>query len=175
MFVSQIIHEVSYHSFNRYNNVVHFLQNKKKEEGYKKYNPKVTSFKVRGEIDDGIFEPGETVVIEEVEIVNDGDLTLPEGCCLQMTQSPHFVPLANQTFSLPEIKRGEKLTAKCQFKGTLVNTKNNFPRCYREYAEIFTSITLLGREFRDSVFHKRILVQYPVRVSLSLLVAIHKP
>lgn len=63
--------------------VVTDAQGREMESSGYLYHARVTAYTVSGEIDDGIFEPGETIEIRNMKVSNVGGLTMPSGTVLQ--------------------------------------------------------------------------------------------
>ena len=130
-----------------------------------RYSVKVKGFRVVCEHADDIFEPNERIAVSEVTLVNNGGLSLPAGAEVLMEPSStvNFDPTR---YKLPEIAPGKSVKIPTTFYGRIfdqppptatggLNTK----------AEFYTRVELLGRPFLDSLIPKKLVVQYPVKLS----------
>jgi hypothetical protein len=135
------------------------------EEGYKKYTVKVIDYRVEGCIDDGVFEPGEELLIKDITLYNDGDLTLPKGCALYLKETESFEPIDSDHL-LPEIVPGQKITIKFNLRGRIKPIPSpTKPGRYSGLLDISTYCELLNKNFRDSEMKKQIEVTYPIQLA----------
>jgi hypothetical protein len=76
------------------------------ESASSRYQPRLQSFDIRTEPDHGIFEPGQLVLSYNFSVCNDGQLTLPQGCIIEILPSTGVLPLP-QFISVPQIAPGD--------------------------------------------------------------------
>ncbi|CAH6418924.1 Hypothetical protein POVN_LOCUS648 [uncultured virus] len=126
----------------------------------------VSSFELVDENQDGIFEPGTEVWIQNTKWRNHGDLTLPEGCSLQyLATSPSLtaLPLVE---SLPEVKKMGEEVSPTRFRLTIDDIK--FPSAqapHQTLVSLTSRVTLLGREFLDGSVATALNVQFPIKIT----------
>ena len=119
---------------------------------------------VLGLIDDGVFEPGEQIVLHNVTILNDGGLTLPSGAFLKIQPTASFKPI-DEYIPIPPIRPGETIRLNDIF-GTIVEDYNLVrSEQYRTDCVVSVHAELLYRHFEDSFFTKTIPVFYPLQIS----------
>src|SRR3989338_7800223 len=70
-----------------------------------KYEATVCGYRVRGkDLDDGVFEPGETVIIDQLLVFNSGELTLPAGAIVRFPKTNDLQAVdVDDAFVLPSI------------------------------------------------------------------------
>lgn len=138
--------------------------NERIEQGNKRYNAKVTGFTIKGCVDDNVYEPGEEIFIEKVEITNDGNLTLPAGCLLTLKRTETIIPMEDCVFKLPEIKPNGNIVVDCKLRAKIAENSKPVTARFKGIADVCTCITLLDCSFEDSLFQKQIPIQYPIRI-----------
>jgi len=137
------------------------------EQGPTRYNVRVSRYTVQGIIDDGIFEPGEEIAIRDIQILNDGSLTVPAfQVALTIPSNDGFI--SSQTvYYLPEIKPGETFNVPQEFRGSIApDMRQTVVDRYISKSTILTSATLLKRPFDDSIVNTVLTVGYPIQISL---------
>ena len=132
-----------------------------------RYDTEVTSFKVISAIDDGIFEPNERISVFDVTVVNSGGLPLPSGASAFMpsTKTVKFEPTR---FDLPSehLYPSQTFTIPITYYGRIFDQPPpNVPGPFVSYAEFHPRIELLGRPFEKSFLHRKLTVQYPVKLA----------
>ena len=65
------------------------------------YQARVTSYEIRGEIDDGIFEPNERIEVHKLCVKNVGGITMPSGSLLHFYSLDRTVTFDEATQVLP--------------------------------------------------------------------------
>ena len=132
-----------------------------------RYDIEVTNFYVTSAIDDGIFEPNERILVSGCCVVNVGGLPLPPGATAFMpsTKTIKFEPtryelpsdqmLPNQSFVIPITYYGRIFD----------QPPPNVPGPFVSSAEFHPRVELLGRPFEKSFLHKKLVVQYPVKLA----------
>ena len=60
------------------------------ETGNDIFNAVVTSFKIRDENDDGVYEPGTTLTLYDITWNNNGAMNMPAGCVATVVQVRDF-------------------------------------------------------------------------------------
>jgi hypothetical protein len=137
------------------------------EQGPTRYNVRVESYTVHGIIEDGIFEPGEEIVIRNVRVVNDGSLSVP-AFRVALSMPPCLGFFATEApYYLPEIKPGQVFDVPQEFRGIIapdpravVNEK------YVASAVIRSQAILAHRPFKDALKETVLPAAYPVQVAL---------
>eukprot|EP01098_Paradermamoeba_levis_P015659 TRINITY_DN8071_c0_g2_i1.p1 TRINITY_DN8071_c0_g2~~TRINITY_DN8071_c0_g2_i1.p1 ORF type:complete len:1022 (+),score=240.84 TRINITY_DN8071_c0_g2_i1:1250-4315(+) len=132
------------------------------ESSPKKYNPEVTHYTVRGEIDDGVFEPNEFILISDVTIVNTGGLTLPAGFRFQFASTPTVG--CGQEYILPSLAPGGVFVIPYVFRGRIFDVPSPArPGPFLGCATFESSVDLWGRWIDSSILATRLVVQYPIK------------
>ena len=131
-----------------------------------RYDSEITSLKVTSAIDDGIFEPNERILVSEVVVVNSGGLPLPDGVSTFMpsTKTIKFEPTR---FDLPSeyLLPGQSFVIPITYYGRIFEQPpSNVPGPFVSTAEFHPRAELLGRPFEKSFLHKKLVVQYPVKL-----------
>jgi hypothetical protein len=141
------------------------------EQSSTRYNVRTMGYNVRGVVDDNVFEPGEELLIDNIQIANDGGLTLPH-----LTTQMRVVPLdngfysdPNDVYALPCMNSTSNALVQHTFHGHLVpDVRPVMDDIGMKRLDIRTTIapraTLLGRPFDASMLATTLTVQYPVRV-----------
>ena len=136
-------------------------------ESATRYDAKVTNFNVTSAIDDGIFEPNEQILVSKCCVVNTGGLPLPSGAIVFMppTETIRFKPMQyelpsenmfpNQSFIIPITYYGRIFD----------QPPPNAPGPFVSSAQFHPRIEILGRPFEKSYLHRKITVQYPVKLA----------
>jgi hypothetical protein len=128
------------------------------EQSCERYNIKVLHFDIIG-ITDNIFEPGELINIKNINIINTGGLTLPEGCVLTFS-SP--ILLESKEIHLKSLKPKEEINLSDQISCRIIDRKVS------EKSNLFdirSTVKLLDRTFEDSILVKKIKVEYPIVIT----------
>ena len=135
------------------------------EQSGTRYDAHVTNLHIASGIDDGIFEPNESVIVSGMVMVNDGGLTLPSGAeaYIPCTQTMKFKPTR---FTLPEINSGSSFVVPITYYGRIFDEPPpNKPGPFVSRAEFIPRIELLGRPFERSFLKQTLVVQYPVKLA----------
>jgi hypothetical protein len=131
------------------------------------YSLRVNSFTIRAnpKYDDGILEPGETIFIENVQLVNTGELTCPAG--VSLTLSPQGDSLSSQDqIILPSIPPNGTFNVHRPIKATIgKEILTNDGLMHKNAVFVETKCDLLNRVFSDTVVRKCIDVEYPIQIS----------
>jgi len=142
------------------------------EEGNSCFNVRIEGCAVRALNDDGIIEPGEELLLENISLKNIGGISLPEGCrlsvkpleCIEYATSimlPRVAP--NETLHLHtaiQIKITENCLEPKQNTGSLSNVT---PK-----KQLSLQLQACFDGFEDYLFppytHSPLFIQYPVRI-----------
>jgi hypothetical protein len=79
-----------------------------KEKSSEKFLLRIVSLTICDDYNDGLFSPGETIVIKDIVVMNCGGLTLPEGAKLFVISSD-TIQAFDEFITLPEVRPGEYL------------------------------------------------------------------
>jgi hypothetical protein len=136
------------------------------EQSYYKFNLCVDTFTIRGELDDGIFEPGERVVIENIQVTNNGGLTLPAGSLLWFPNTSTFQS-EKAIFSLPAISPNCTHVVPQAFYGNIPDIPEaQVIGRYQSQTTVLSHSELMYRKFNNAAIESTILVQYPVQINI---------
>ena len=131
----------------------------------KRYELTLESFTLQNVLADQIFEPLQEVIVSQVAVVNQGDITLPPGAVLSMESLDNsFAVLEPKEFVLGGIIPGERVI----FDPNLRLQVRDFPTSLRpgplqEKAVVSSCIRLRGRSFLESITASEVTVQWPLR------------
>ena len=136
-------------------------------ESATRYDIEVTNFNVISAIDDGIFEPNERVLVSGCCVVNSGGLPLPSGATAFMpsTKTIKFEP---NRYELPsdQMFPNQSFVIPITYYGRIFDQPPpNVPGPFVSSAEFHPRVELLGRPFEKSFLHKKLVVQYPVKMA----------
>jgi hypothetical protein len=130
-----------------------------------RFNVAVTSYLVRDENDDGIYEPGSEVIVTNVRSINNGGLTLPPGAVLQFPSTPTAIS-KNVCEVIPQLRVHEVNEAKSSFQLYLPEHRDATQNSsLRKTANIVSHSSLLGRVFPESLVQHPLQVQWPVAIA----------
>ena len=130
-----------------------------------RFDAEVEKLRIASAVDDGIFEPNEMIMVSEVLVVNSGGLPLPAGSSafIPSTKTIKFQPTK---YDVPEIMPKHVVTIPVTYHGRIFDQPPpNVPGPFVSSAEFHPRIELLGRPFEKSFLHKKLTVQYPVKLS----------
>ena len=136
-------------------------------ESATRYDAEVTNFNVISAIDDGIFEPNERISVSGCCVVNSGGLPLPSGATAFMpsTKTIKFEPTR---YELPsdQMFPNQSLIIPITYYGRIFDQPPpNVPGPFVSSAEFHPRVELLGRPFEKSFLHKKLVVQYPIKLA----------
>ncbi len=141
------------------------------ESGVKRYHLRVVSYRVRETLPDAVFEPGDLVHIDEIRVINDGDMTLPSGSLLHVFAQDHtsyklqFIGNYNQNISLPTLAVGQVFEVPASLQARIVGPQDYIRHAPLQSEIILqTKVELLNREFSHSALSTRIPVQFPLQI-----------
>jgi hypothetical protein len=137
------------------------------EQSFHKFNLVVDSYSVRGELDDGIFEPGERVIVENVHVRNNGGLSLPAGALLVFPDTTTFIS-DKQAYVLPTIRPNETFIVPQLFYGTIPDIPEaSYIGRYLSQSTVASHSELVYRTFNAEPVVTTLPVQYPLQISVS--------
>jgi hypothetical protein len=122
---------------------------------------KVLSFTIRPKNPDGVIEPGETLIIENIKMSNDGGLVVPSGTRLKVLNTPFI--FCEEQINLPEIPPFKTYTSP---KSIEVVIRPSIPNGWKkeQIVAIHLQADILGRVFKRSCVSANFIVQYPLRI-----------
>lgn len=131
-----------------------------------RYDAVVESFKVTPTLNDGIFEPNESIIVSGLVVHSIGGFNLPCGTSVLIPSTP-TIKFESSRFNFPHpITAGKKYTIPFNFKGRIVDASPPNTPGHRELemAQFCTRIEVLGRPFERSFLRQKLKVQYPVQL-----------
>ena len=136
-------------------------------ESATRYDAEVTAFNVTSGIDDGVFEPNEQILVSKCCVINKGGLPLPSGATLFMpsTKTIKFKPTQ---YELPSEKMfpNQSFIVPITYYGRIFDQPPpNAPGPFVSSAQFHPRIDILGRPFEKSYLHRKLTVQYPVKLA----------
>lgn len=140
------------------------LNNDEIEYGSKIYNLQILDYKIKGELDDGIFEPGETIEIDQFVLYNDGDLSIPYGSQLNLKNTHSFLLNQKDGILIEEIKSKQKITKNQKLQGKIMTDLPKKQGIRIGECQIISGCELFGKDFPDSFKDMTIQVQYPIQI-----------
>ena len=93
------------------------------EQAARRYELSVESFRLRGERDDAVFEPGEAITIHDLVLHNPGGLTLPAGVMLAVAPSAGLEGTPGSAITLPSVPPGQRRRVPGPMKVRLVESE----------------------------------------------------
>ena len=131
-----------------------------------RYEAHVTALKVTSAIDDGIFEPNESIAVSGVLVTNSGGLPLPGGtqALIPSTNTINFEPTR---FTFPtHLLPNQQYIIPTTFHGRIFDQPPpSEPGPFVSSAQFATRVELLGRRFVKSYLVQDLPVQYPVKLA----------
>jgi hypothetical protein len=116
------------------------------------------------EDDDGVFEPGETIVFTEAEFHNTGSLTSPSNVCFAVVETP--VLQSSGSMTLTPIAPQKSMTLSISSIQAKIHPRA-IPAGQRQTKITVTSqCSIDGKLFPDSIVSTELLIQYPISMNV---------
>ena len=134
-----------------------------------KYETTVCGYRIRGkDLDDGIFEPGERIIIDQVVICNTGEITLPPGALLHFPPSDGLLSVPTEDyFVLPSIPPRGHITVPHSWVRQIkpIASPDLLPGSFQSSCVLTSRVDLLGRSFRSGFVVCEMATQFPLTIT----------
>lgn len=135
------------------------------EQGRNGYNLRLVSFDVVDSMNDGIFEPLEEIIITNIALRNDGDMTLPAGSIFRLVSSPDITAIEPNAAPLPLLTPGASIVLANTFRMKLGDVPiPTSPGPLATQFKFNTEATLLKRQFLKTAATFGVNVAWPLAI-----------
>lgn len=129
-----------------------------------RFNASITKYQFVDELADGIYEPNELLTVSNINVWNNGGLTLPATCMTYIHDSP-TVSSMHENYEMQPLAPNDTTVIPFAFKARIRDIPSPTKTGpLRTTCEFNPCINLLGREFDESKVAISIPVQYPVEI-----------
>jgi hypothetical protein len=129
------------------------------------YNLRLVSMEIVDSMNDGIFEPLEEIIITNVTLLNDGDMSVPAGTIFAMLSSNNITAIEPNGTPIPNLAPGQVMVLTHVFRMKLADVPlPTEPGPLKTKYTFNSNATLLKRQFLKSAVTFGVDVAWPIAI-----------